>query len=287
MSNGVPDGPPPPSEPIPDYVTVYGHSNLFYWWPVWAVGFIAAVLSYVDTSLLVTVPTGTVAKRNAVEIDGKPRDALVLPANVPLPGPADAPHPPTVSVSRSENIGTLFVAVVVFTAVVSTTTFRGLSSIIILILLLAGVVILALLGMWDNIFAFVGGLSIRLNATAYLAFSVPLLAAWLFTVFWYDRTRYVIFDQGQIRVKLDVGDSETVMDATGVVVEKLRDDVFRHWMLGLGSGDLMIKTGGVNGRTFELDNVIFIGSRLGLIQRMLQERQVSAAVASPTVGAAS
>jgi hypothetical protein len=65
--------------------------------------------------------------------------------------------------------------------------------------------------------------------------------------------------------------------------------VFRHWLIGLGSGDLVIKAGGGgnSGQHVEVDNVLFIGRKLGLIQRLLQERQVTAAVASPTVGAAS
>lgn len=285
MSTGLPDGPPPQHEPIPDYVTVYGHSNLFYWWPVWVTGFLAAGLTYMDGAVMAVVPPNTEARRDVL-VDGQPRDALVLPAGGKLPGPPDRPDPPTVQMSLNENVGTAFVGVLLFTAVVSTVTFRGLTSVIILVVLIAGVIILALLGMWDDIFRFVGGLSIRINAAAYLAVAVPLLLAWLFAFFWYDRTRYVIFDQGQIRVKLDVGDSETVMDANGVVVEKLRDDIFRHWLLGLGSGDLMIRAGsGGEGRKFELDNVVFIGRRMGLVQRMLMERQVTAAVASPTVGA--
>jgi hypothetical protein len=42
----------------------------------------------------------------------------------------------------------------------------------------------------------------------------------------------------------------------------------------MGSGDLVIRTGGVNARTFELPNVLFVGSKLVTAQRLLQERQV-------------
>jgi len=42
----------------------------------------------------------------------------------------------------------------------------------------------------------------------------------------------------------------------------------------MGSGDLVIRTGGANARTFELPNVLFVGSKLVTTQRLLQERQV-------------
>ena len=35
-----PNKPPPPKKI--DYLMVYGHSNLFYWWPVWLVSFVLA-----------------------------------------------------------------------------------------------------------------------------------------------------------------------------------------------------------------------------------------------------
>jgi hypothetical protein len=60
----------------------------------------------------------------------------------------------------------------------------------------------------------------------------------------------------------------------GLSLEKKRDDLFRHWLLGMGSGDLVIRTGGANAQTFELPNVLFVGSKLVTAQRLLQERQV-------------
>src|ERR1700722_4785915 len=42
-------------------VTVVSHSNLFYWWPVWAVGFLMALLTYFDGHVMTTVPLDTKA----------------------------------------------------------------------------------------------------------------------------------------------------------------------------------------------------------------------------------
>ena len=59
-----------------------------------------------------------------------------------------------------------------------------------------------------------------------------------------------------------------------MVVEKHRDDLFRHWLLGFGSGDLTVHTSGANAQQFEMPNVLGIDRKLALINTMLQEREV-------------
>jgi hypothetical protein len=61
-----------------------------------------------------------------------------------------------------------------------------------------------------------------------------------------------------------------------MVVAKRRSDLFRHWLLGLGSGDLYVKTAGANAQQFEMHNVLYVGSKLQLIQDMLKTREVVA-----------
>ena len=53
-----------------------------------------------------------------------------------------------------------------------------------------------------------------------------------------------------------------------------RVDLFRHWLLGFGSGDLTVRTGGSNSQVLQLPNVLGINRRLKLIHTMLQEREV-------------
>ena len=84
----------------------------------------------------------------------------------------------------------------------------------------------------------------------------------------------MIVGRGPLRGRNVIGAGETAYDAFGMVVEKHRDDVFRHWLLGFGSGDLTIKTAGMNARTFEVPNVLNVDRKLATIQRMLQEREV-------------
>ena len=84
----------------------------------------------------------------------------------------------------------------------------------------------------------------------------------------------MVFSPGQLRVRLEIGSGETAYDVMGMMVEKRRDDLFRHWVLGLGSGDLIVKTSGANAQQFDMPNVLFIGRKVRLIQEMLQEREV-------------
>jgi hypothetical protein len=84
----------------------------------------------------------------------------------------------------------------------------------------------------------------------------------------------MVFTRGQLRVKVAISQGETVFDTRGIVLERHRDDLFRHWFLGFGSGDLTVNTGGPNPRRLEWPNVLGIGRKLRLIHIMLQEREV-------------
>ena len=73
----------PQVAPIPrkQEIKIVSHSNLFYWWPVWALGFLFFLLTLWDGDLLAIVPKGTVAA-NKVQMtlpSGTPatRDALI------------------------------------------------------------------------------------------------------------------------------------------------------------------------------------------------------------------
>jgi hypothetical protein len=97
---------------------------------------------------------------------------------------------------------------------------------------------------------------------------------WSVIVLVYDRQLYLIFSRGQLRVRTAIGAGEKTYDTFGMMVEKHTDDVFRHWLLGFGSGDLTVRTAGTNSQQFEVANVLRIRRKLQLIQQMLQEREV-------------
>jgi len=75
-------------------------------------------------------------------------------------------------------------------------------------------------------------------------------------------------------VRMAVGTGEVVFDTRGMVVEKKRDALFRHWLLGFGSGDLVVNTSGTNTRQYQMPNVLGINAKIALIHTMLQEREV-------------
>src|SRR5690348_16576303 len=61
-------------------IKIVSHSDLFYWWPVWAVGFLMALLAYQGGHRMAIVPDGTVAEQGRrVEWHEGPRDVLVAP----------------------------------------------------------------------------------------------------------------------------------------------------------------------------------------------------------------
>ena len=130
------------------------------------------------------------------------------------------------------------------------------------------------LGWWDPILRFLGLIDIHINALGYLSLSLFLFAIWLFTYLVYDRRNRMIFGRGQLRVRTAIGAGERVFDTFGMAVEKHRDDIFRHWLLGFGSGDLTVRAAGTNSEQFEIPNVLNVNRKLEQIQRMLQERQV-------------
>jgi hypothetical protein len=281
----------PPTESVPpgtveengavrriDYLIVYGHSNLLYWWPVWLVAFVLAAVTYAGGHQMAVVPDGTVVERGRA-VEGVPgrHEVLVAPEGKAFQlAQEEGQHSPAgMTVSSSNGLGVIFVATLLVVALSSTILLRGLVSVIALIGMLAVAITFELLGWWNEILLFLGGMDIRMNAGGYLAVAVPLFLVWLVIVFLYDRATYIIFDQGQIRYVHEVGDAEVALQSEGAIVEKKRNDVFRHVLLGFGTGDLKIRVGGANGMTIELENVIGINRKLALIQRLIKEKAIT------------
>jgi hypothetical protein len=144
----------------------------------------------------------------------------------------------------------------------------------VIVIVVLGTIILALAGWWDDILEAAGHSHIYINAFGYLAIAVPLLLLWLLVVLFFDRQLYMVFAPGQLRVCQEIGGGEVAYDTLGMVVAKRRSDLFRHWLLGFGSGDLLVKTAGANAQQFEMHNVLFVGNKLQVIQQMLQTREV-------------
>src|SRR5262245_33139267 len=187
-----------PVHGIPDEeIRVYGHNNLFYWWPVWLVGFILAGLTYIDGHVMAVVPEGTEVETGQVlpGTDGKPRDVLVAPPGQPVPPPPGAKEgetAPRLRVAANNNYGVIFIGTFLVVVVVTNFLLRGLASVIAVAVMIIAGLIVALFGWWDQVFQWLGGLDVRMNAGGYLAIAGPLFLLWLFSTFVYDRYTYLI-----------------------------------------------------------------------------------------------
>jgi hypothetical protein len=258
-------------------VKIVSHSDLFYWWPVWVAGYVMALLTYWDGHRMAIVPEGTVAeKARQVEGHDGPRDVLVVPPGkeLPLDSETGSLVQPQMRMARSNNLGGVFATVLIVTILISNVRLRGVWTAVFILAIMFLSVLFALLGWWDHLVRFITVADIHINAFGYLCIATTLFVFWLLVFVFFDRMVYVTFRRGQFRVHMAVGAAETAYEVFGMVLDKKRDDVFRHWILGFGSGDLIVKTGGPNPQTFELPNVLFVGSKLDLAQQMLQEREV-------------
>ena len=262
VTNGVP----------PREVHIVAHTMIFYWWPVWAVGLLLAGLTWLAGHFLAIVPAGT----QVVEGFDGGREALVLPAGAHLPKDPTTgkPREPSLRVASRSGFGVVFIVVLLLVIFITNVPIRGLWSLIVMVTLLLGSIILALAGWWDDILEAAAHSHVYINAFGYLAISVPLLVLWLVVVLYFDRKVYMVFVPGQLRVCQDIGDAEMAYDTRGMVITKRRSDLFRHWLLGFGSGDLLVKTSGAQSRQFEMHNVLAVGSKLQLVQDMLSTREV-------------
>jgi hypothetical protein len=260
-------------------IIVISHSPLFYWWPVWALGYILCLITLLSGERLAVVPAGTTAHPQVtlenVEGVAEPRDVLVLPKGEKLEKDArTGTANPRLIMSSNKNLGVLYCFVLLLVIAITNFSLRGLWSVIVIVILLALAVIFAILGWWETIIQYLGFLDIRINLAGYFLISTALLVIWLAVFLYFDRLRYMIFTPGQMRLRLEVGDAESAYDTMGMTIQKQRSDLFRHWILGLGSGDLIVKTSGAQAHHFDMPNVLFLGRKVREIEDLLRSKQV-------------
>jgi hypothetical protein len=223
------------------------------------------------------VPAGTVAeKARTVEGHDGPHDVLVVPSgrSLPVDRATGAVAQPRLRMASSNNLGVVFVITLGLVIIITNIPLRGLWSVIATLSAALVTVLLAALGWWDPILGALGVADIHISALGYSSIALFLFAIWSFAFLLYDRRNSLVFGRGQLRVRKALGAGEATYDTRGMMVEKHRDDVFRHWILGLGSGDLTVKTAGMNATQFEIPNVLNVDRKLEMIKRTLHEREV-------------
>jgi hypothetical protein len=58
-----------------------------------------------------------------------------------------------------------------------------------------------------------------------------------------------------------------------MVVQKERADLFRHWILGFGSGDLLVRPVGL-GHAIDFPNVLRVGGIVKKVETMMKEKVI-------------
>jgi hypothetical protein len=260
-------------------IKIVSHSNLFYWWPVWAVGFVMALLTWIDGHMMAIVPNGTIALRHVTvkaEQEYHDRDVLMTPEKKRLP-PAEAdlaPGSPHLRMAENTTYGVVYMVVLILIIVITNVPLRGMWSVTVIITVILLTIIFALAHWWGPILDALGRLHIHVNAAGYLLISLVLFVIWLITLLLFDPQIYMVFTPGQLRVRQEIGGGEAAHDTAGMVIQKQRNDLFRHWILGLGSGDLIVNTSGATAQHFDLPNVLFVGYKVRQIENMLREKPV-------------
>jgi hypothetical protein len=213
-------------------VIVYGHSWLFYWWPLWVAGYVMALLTWLHSDQVI--------------IGNKP----------------ELFHP-------SRNLGVIYTLLFLLMIVITSTKVRGMVSALIIASLGFLALLFAYLDWWEEILGWLGHQSIYMNLGFYLFSSTVLFVVWLITVFIIDHLSFWRFRPGQITHEYLGGVVDKSYDTDNMVLLKRQDDLFRHWIIGLGSGDLHMQTMGGRGLEMDVANVLFVGAKMFEIQRLI------------------
>jgi hypothetical protein len=288
---------PPKSATAPPHkdIKLYSHSPIFYWWPVWLVGFAMAFMTYLEGDRMAVVPPGTEARRDwRVEVEPgrfETREGLILPAaeggsqahliptgDAARPGePLPQPEQPYVRMAYSPYLGTIFVLTLLVVFVSTNVPLRGLWEWVGVLVIALAISLLSLYHWWGTLLDWFYLLHVQINLAGYLFISTWLFAIWAVTVFYFDTRTYIIISSGQVRVRQAIGQGEKVYDATLLALHLQPNILIRHRVLGLfGAGDLVVRTGGPQSDVFEWPNVLFVRSRLKEIEHLLQSREVVA-----------
>ena len=273
-------------------IKLISHSNLFYWWPIWVLAFFMAAWTYFENNRLAIVPADATLtpvgdRTGKFNLEFKPNSK---DANTDTPifenkalhdatERSKAPNnlePFKARISANSWLGSLFVIVLLLVVIITNVPLRGLWSFLVLMGILLIAVLVTLFKAWDQIFETIGDLRIHINMAGYLFLGVAVFALWALATWIFDRRAYVIFTPGQIRVCEHIGDAEQTYPTTGMSLEKQRDDLFRHYILGFGSGDLILRL--ANGeKEIRLPNVLGIGWQLRTVQDMLRTMSTTGA----------
>lgn len=264
----------------PKEIKLVSHSPIFYWWPIWFLGYVMALMTLVENHRLAILPPNT--KITADHSDDAKLKGYTLKTDGTTTNlekaykDQEAGHDVfKARVSQRAWMGPLYCIILILTILITNIPLRGLwSFLVILLLVVVALGITLVPGGWDDLLAAFGGLHIYINMAGYLFIATTVFILWVVSVFIFDQRTYMIVTPGSVQVCEHIGASVRNFDTTGMTFEKQRDDLFRHWILGFFSGDLIVHTSGATPVEIRLPNVLWIGWRLQEVQEILREKQV-------------
>ncbi len=281
-------------------IRIYGHNMIFYWWPVWLVGFVLTVFTWVqgeEATYTVDQKEGTktaqVSTDNgegtlASEDDSQSQPDEGAPTEREEGAPAasesasddseetaapaaedSAAVKAQLLIHPSKTLGLIWILVFFVILVFTHFHLRGIASAILVLLIILTVLSLQLLGVLDDFFASIGLLAVHMNLGFFLVTSLGLFVLWGLSFYFFDRFTYWKVSPGQITECHLIGEGQTTYDARGMVVEKVREDIFRNWILGFGSGNLELSLTGARKHSIIISDVLKVGDRVDDIQRLV------------------
>lgn len=213
-------------------IKLISHSDVFYWWPAWAIAYVMAFISY--------------GQGSQTAADGSMVVSYIHPSNNP---------------------GLIFIAVIALLIIFTNSKLRGIYSVVTIVTIAFFAVFFAWLGWWDDILSVIPNLSAHANMGFYLVFATTVFSIWLLAFFVFDRFIYWRVRPGQLIEARLVGGGENTHDTNGLLFEKREQDLFRHWLLGLGAGDLRLTARGRD--VIDIPNVLFAESKVRAIERLV------------------
>jgi hypothetical protein len=224
--------PAPAARAAAHQVIVCGHSWLFYWWPVWVLGYVMALLTWLQ------------------------------PVKVQLGGTA-------VLFTSRTNLGVIYALVVLLAILLTNTQMRGFASLIVVLCVALLALLFAYFDWWPDILSWFGHQPVYMDMGFYLFFSSGLLLIWALVVLVFDHLSFWRIRPGQITHEYVLGAVESSYDADNMVFTKQQSDLFRNWILGFGSGDLQMQTMGGRGVVAKVSNVLFVNWRMARIRQLI------------------
>src|SRR5258707_4341540 len=172
MSTHNPPAAAPPVKKSPEdfQIKIVSHSNLFYWWPVWAVGFLMALLTAIEgrRMILVPGPDDVEVRRDWTVVTGpgatatdqpktELREGVLLQKGNLLPDKPEKageklakPQAPKLHMASSSSYGVVWAAILLLVIFITNVPLRGLWSVVVIVFIVLIAVIFALADWWTT-----------------------------------------------------------------------------------------------------------------------------------------